>query len=94
MIENIFFILWISYLINILRLTRDEYKSCLINNKNVFRNMQLFKSNLHNIYSQVLNKVALSSFDNKRFILDDKVNTLAWGHYKIPEILIDYIRNN
>jgi hypothetical protein len=27
--------------------------------------------------------LALSASDGKRYILDDGVNTLAWGHYKI-----------
>ena len=29
------------------------------------------------------NKISLSPFDDKRYILDDKIKTLAHGHYKI-----------
>ena len=36
------------------------------------------------VYTETINKVALSPFDDKRYILEDKINTLAWGHHKIP----------
>ncbi len=31
-------------------------------------------------------KVALSNFDDKRYILDDGITTLAHGHYRIKDI--------
>ena len=35
------------------------------------------------IYTETVNKVALSANDDKRIILDDKINTLSYGHYKV-----------
>lgn len=32
-----------------------------------------------------MNKVSLSPLDTKRYILDDGITTLAFGHYKIDE---------
>ena len=32
-------------------------------------------------------KIALSAFDNKRWILDDGITTLAHGHYKTNDLL-------
>jgi hypothetical protein len=29
------------------------------------------------------NKKALSAHDNKRYILENAIDTLAWGHYQI-----------
>ncbi len=40
-------------------------------------------SNLHNIYTIEVSKRGLCSFDDKRFLLDDGVNSLAYGHRDI-----------
>jgi hypothetical protein len=45
--------------------------------------MLIFRSQIHNIYTQNVNKISLSYLDDKRFIRDDGVSTYAWGHYKI-----------
>ena len=45
--------------------------------------MNQIRSHCHEIYSIKLNKIALSLYDDKRFILEDGVNTVAHGHYKI-----------
>ena len=34
----------------------------------------------HNVGSYVINKISLSCFGDKRFILDDGINSLAYGH--------------
>ena len=39
------------------------------------------RSRKHNVFTEEINKVALSADDDKRIILPDKVNTLAYGHY-------------
>lgn len=45
--------------------------------------MKVFKSYLHNMYTELRNKVALSTQDDKRYIVNNSVNTLAWGHVNI-----------
>ena len=40
-------------------------------------------SDLHNVKTQKINKIALSGDDDKRFICDDGVSTLALGHKNI-----------
>jgi hypothetical protein len=47
--------------------------------------MNQIRSHGHDIYSIKLNKIALSPYDDKCFILEDGVNTLAHGHYKISK---------
>ena len=45
--------------------------------------MNQIRSERHEIYSIKLNKIGLSPYDDKRYILNDGMNTLAYGHYKI-----------
>lgn len=45
-----------------------------------------FRSTNHRIRTVEINKVCLSAFDNKRYILDDGISTLAYGHYRINEM--------
>jgi len=35
------------------------------------------------IYTEEVNKIALSADDDKRVIMEDGIHTLAYGHYKI-----------
>ena len=39
--------------------------------------MNIFRSKYHDVYSTTVNKIALSSKDDKRIIRPDKINTLA-----------------
>ena len=40
----------------------------------------------HTITTNIMEKEALSFFDDKRYLLKDGTHeTLAWGHYAIPE---------
>lgn len=69
----------------------DEYVKILIafiNNKNnsleiAYKNMNYIQSNKHIVYSKTTQKLALNANDDKRYIMDDGVNTLAYGHYKL-----------
>jgi len=44
---------------------------------------RLFQSRKHEVRTVEINKVCLSAFDDKRYILDDGVTTLAYGHQQI-----------
>ena len=44
----------------------ENYKNCLFNDKNILKSQQRFKSDHHEVYTEEVNKVALSSDDNKR----------------------------
>lgn len=61
----------------------DDYQDVVEQEKILYRRMNIFKSNLHNMYTQMKNKVALSAKDDKRYILSGSSKTLAWGHYII-----------
>ena len=64
-------------------ITHDDYKTCLLTGKEQLRKMNIIRSYNHEVYTEEVNKVALSAEDDKRYILEDGIHTLAWGHYKI-----------
>ena len=63
----------------------DEFKDTLFN-KNIIRyNMKGMKPFNHRMYTYESNKISLSCSDDKRYILDDGINTLPYGHKDIPK---------
>ena len=56
-----------------------NYTDCLLNNKNVFRSQQRFKSYNHDVYTEEVNKTALSANDDKRLQTYDKITTYPYG---------------
>ena len=65
-------------------ITHEDYKNCLRTKNEQLRTTNVIRSHLHDIYTEQINKVALSADDDKRIILEDGVSTLAYGHYKCP----------
>ena len=58
----------------------NDYKNCLLNNKPAMRKMNVIRSHLHTIFTETVNKIALSPFDDKRLIREDNIHTFAYGH--------------
>ena len=67
-------------------ITHEDYKTCLLTGKEQLRKQNILRSYGHEIYTEEVNKIALSAADDKRHILSDGVHTLAWGHYKIKDL--------
>ena len=57
----------------------NDYKDCLLNNKVVLKSQQRFKSERHDVYTEEVNKIALSSNDDKRLQTFDKITTHPCG---------------
>ncbi|CAH3194487.1 unnamed protein product [Porites evermanni] len=55
----------------------ENYFECLFTGEKQMRTMKIIRSENHNIYSKEVNKIALSSEDDKRQVLEDKVKTKA-----------------
>ena len=66
-----------------LLLRHKEYVDVLFNKKVVRYKMKRIQSNLHNISAYDIKKISLSCFDDKRYVLDDGINTLAYFHKDI-----------
>ncbi|CAB4010043.1 Hypothetical predicted protein, partial [Paramuricea clavata] len=64
------------------KIKHDNYETCLFVKNQTKASMNQIRSKGHEIYSIKLNKIALSPYDDKRFILEDFVSTLVHGHYK------------
>jgi hypothetical protein len=61
----------------------EDFRKCLLTRKPDCKNQNMFRTKKHDIYSVQQNKESLSAYDDKRFILENGINTLAWGHSKI-----------
>ena len=59
----------------------DDYKKCVLEKKSMDASMKTFRSFEHEIYTIDQTKMALNAFDDKRYIEDDGIHTLAYGHY-------------
>ena len=64
----------------------EDYKTCLKTGKEQLRRQNIIRSYEHEIYTEEINKVALSAADDKRYLLKDSYDTLAWGHHKIRDM--------
>ena len=67
-------------------ITHEDYKTCLKTGKEQLRRQNIIRSYEHTLYTEEINKVALSAADDKRYLLKDSYDTLAWGHYKIKDL--------
>ena len=64
-------------------ISHEDYKECLFSKKPQMRKMNVIRSHNHEIFSETVNKIALSANDDKRIILEDIMSTLSYGLYKI-----------
>ncbi|KAL4153215.1 hypothetical protein QTP88_001048 [Uroleucon formosanum] len=60
----------------------NDFENCLLTKESKYIKQNLFRTKKHDIFNVEQNKKALSVYDDKRFILDNGIDTLAWGHYK------------
>ena len=64
-------------------LHHDKYLGCLESGKSSRAAMTRIHSDNHQIKVSTTNKVALSCFDDKRFIQSDGISTLPHGHFSL-----------
>jgi hypothetical protein len=74
-------------------ITHADYKRCLTSDQRSdqqqYASFSKFNTRRQQVTTDQINKVGLCAFDNKRFMLDDGVSSLAYGHHRIahPEEL-------
>ena len=63
-----------------------NYKETLFSNKQMHHKMKTIRSQNHQLGSYEINKVSLSCFDDKRYILEDGITSYAYGHYNTKHL--------
>ena len=67
-------------------ITIDDYRDTLFSSTEKMHYMKTIRSHTFNIKNYDITKCSLSCFDNKRFILEDGITTLSYGHLVGGEI--------
>ena len=57
----------------------ENYKDCLFNDEAILKSQQRFKSGHHKVHTEEVNKIALSSDDDKRLQTFNRVATYPYG---------------
>ena len=60
----------------------EDYKTCLFTGNPQTRTMNVIRNHGHELFTEEINKIALSANDDKRVILEDGIHTLAHGHWR------------
>ena len=58
----------------------EDYKKCLFSNGKVLKSQQRFKSENHEVYTENINKIALSCDDDKRIVTSDRITSYPYGY--------------
>ena len=58
----------------------NDYKKCLLNDEVILKSQQRFISKKHDVYSENINKIALSNNDDKRIISSNKITSYPYGY--------------
>ena len=63
--------------------THDDYKNILFKAEGMTHSANAIRSDKHQLGSYRITKTSLNCFDDKRYILDDGVTSLPYGHWRI-----------
>ena len=66
-------------------MTLEDHRKCLFGEigQELYRDNVSIRSFNHQLMTIRTNKLTYNSYDDKRVVLEDKINTLAHGHYSI-----------
>ena len=64
-------------------LTHERFVNTLVDNNYMNIKQRVIRSKAHNLYTVEQERIGLSAFDSKRYILYDGIHTLPYGHYRI-----------
>ena len=69
----------------------NDYKNCLLKGKVLLKSQQRFISKKHDVYTEDINKIALSYDDDKRIVSSDKITSYPYGYKGKKHV--NYIKN-
>ena len=58
----------------------NDYENCLLKDEVILKSQQRFKSKGHHVYTENINKIALSNNDDKRIVSSDKITSYPYGY--------------
>ena len=58
----------------------NDYKNCLLKDEVILKSQQRFISKKHDVYTENINKIALSNNDDKRIVSSDKITSYPCGY--------------
>ena len=58
----------------------EDYKKCLFDNEPMLKSQQRFKSENHEVYTENIHKIALSSNDDRRIVALDETTSYPYGY--------------
>ena len=67
-------------------ISHQGYVDCLFEETKFIHTMQIIQSFKHQLYTIKQNKVSLSPNDDKRYLMDDAVISLPYGHFSLLQI--------
>ena len=56
-----------------------DQNECLLNNEIILKSQQKFKSERHNVYTEEVNKISLSSNEDKRLQTFERITSYPYG---------------
>ena len=59
----------------------EDYKNCILHHKRSLATAQHISSHCHRLQTVAYSKATLCPIDTKRYLLEDGVSSLAYGHY-------------
>ena len=65
----------------------NDYKNCLLRDEVILKLQRRFRSKGHDLYTENVNKIALSNNDDKRIVSSDKITSYPYG-YKGKKALV------
>ena len=75
------------------KITFNDYVNVLFSGINLLRSQYSFRCRFHEIYTEKINKIALSSNDDKRIQCIDKITTYPYGYCDTSVIIENIIDN-
>ena len=67
----------------------NDYKKCLLNDEVMLKPQQRFISKKQDVYTENINKIALSNNDDKRIVSLNKITSYPYGY-----VLKHYVLNH
>ena len=58
----------------------NDYKKCLLDDEVILKSQQRFISKKHDVYTENINKIALSNNDDKRIVSSNKISSYPYGY--------------